>query len=81
MMGMKLTGIAAERIKGIEGEALDNLVIKSLRDLIMKASDASPLLNLLDQLYLLKIGDFIINILHLFGHIFQDLVKETPPYH
>ena len=48
---MKLTGIAAERIKGIEGEALDNLVIKSLRDLIMKASDASPLVLIVEDLH------------------------------
>jgi len=43
LMGMRLSGRYAERISGIEGEALENLIMKSLTDLLIKGSDQGPI--------------------------------------
>lgn len=42
LMGMKLTGKHAQRMKGIEGEALEKLIFKNVRELIIKGSEISP---------------------------------------
>lgn len=36
LMGMKLTGKHAERVKGIEGEGLEKLILKNVRELVIK---------------------------------------------
>lgn len=51
LMGMKLTGNYAERIKGIEGEALEKLILKSLRELIGKISEQKPLVIIVEDLH------------------------------
>lgn len=38
MMGYRLEGKAKDRIEGIEGEALENLILKNLRDLLSRAA-------------------------------------------
>jgi class 3 adenylate cyclase/tetratricopeptide (TPR) repeat protein len=43
LMGMNLSGRYAERVKGIEGEALEKLILKTMRDLLIKSSDMNPL--------------------------------------
>jgi len=43
LMGMDLSGRYAERVKGIEGEALEKLILKAMRDLLIKTSDMTPL--------------------------------------
>jgi len=43
LMGMKLSGRHAERLRGIEGEPLKKLIAKSVRDLLAKATEVSPL--------------------------------------
>ncbi|MFC1530528.1 protein kinase, partial [Gemmatimonadota bacterium] len=43
LMGMRLSGRYAERIRGIEGEALENLIMKSLTDLLIKGSEQGPI--------------------------------------
>jgi class 3 adenylate cyclase len=43
LMGMKLSGIHAQRAKGIEGEALQRLILKSVRDLLVRATELTPL--------------------------------------
>jgi class 3 adenylate cyclase/tetratricopeptide (TPR) repeat protein len=43
LMGMKLPGRHAERLKGITGEPLKKLITKSVRDLLAKATEVSPL--------------------------------------
>lgn len=43
LMGMKLSGIHARRTEGIEGEALQKLILKSIRDLLIKATELTPL--------------------------------------
>jgi len=42
LMGMKLTGKHAERMKGIEGEALEKLIFKNVREIIIKGSELRP---------------------------------------
>jgi tetratricopeptide (TPR) repeat protein len=42
LMGMKLTGKYAERMKGIVGEALEKLIFKNMRDIIIKGSELRP---------------------------------------
>ena len=39
LMGMKLSGKYAERVKGIEGEALEKLIFKNIRELLIKGSE------------------------------------------
>jgi serine/threonine protein kinase/tetratricopeptide (TPR) repeat protein len=51
LMGIKLTGKHAERIKGIEGEALEKLILKNFRDLIARASIIKPLVFVLEDLH------------------------------
>ena len=42
LMGMKLTGKHAERMKGIEGESLEKLIFKNVREIIIKGSELRP---------------------------------------
>ncbi|OGD21052.1 MAG: hypothetical protein A2W03_10250 [Candidatus Aminicenantes bacterium RBG_16_63_16] len=51
LMGIKLTGKHAERIKGIEGDALEKLILKNIRDLIAKASLIKPLVFVLEDIH------------------------------
>ncbi len=51
LMGMRLTGRHAERVKGIEGEALEKLILKNMRDLLIKATDLSPLVIVTEDLH------------------------------
>jgi serine/threonine protein kinase/tetratricopeptide (TPR) repeat protein len=51
MMGLKLSGEHADRLRGIEGDALEKLILKSLRELLMKASDVRPIVLAIDDLH------------------------------
>ena len=51
LMGMKLFGRYAERVKGIEGEALEKLILKNLRDLLIKATELTPLVIVVEDLH------------------------------
>jgi class 3 adenylate cyclase/tetratricopeptide (TPR) repeat protein len=51
LMGVRLSGKYAERIKGIEGEALEKLILKSVRDLLIKASEINPLVIVMEDLH------------------------------
>ncbi len=51
LMGMKLTGAHAERVKGIEGEALETLIFKNLQELISKAAEQRPLVFIIEDLH------------------------------
>jgi tetratricopeptide (TPR) repeat protein len=51
MIGLAPTGLAAERIAGIEGEALDNLVVRSARDLFARLAEKQPLLVVIEDLH------------------------------
>jgi class 3 adenylate cyclase/tetratricopeptide (TPR) repeat protein len=51
LMGMKLAGPAAERVKGIEGEALEKLIFKNLRELIIKSAEQTTLIFIIEDLH------------------------------
>ncbi|MHA1542948.1 MAG: adenylate/guanylate cyclase domain-containing protein, partial [Candidatus Hodarchaeales archaeon] len=51
LMAMKLSGKYAERIKGIEGEALEKLIFKNVRDLLIKASESFPIVVIIEDLH------------------------------
>ena len=51
LMGMKLSGIHARRTEGIEGEALQRLILKSIRDLLVRAAELTPLVVVIEDLH------------------------------
>ncbi len=51
MMGFSLKDKAAERVAGIEGESLEKLILKNLRDLLTKAAGIRPIIIVLEDLH------------------------------
>ncbi len=51
LMGMSPTGTYAERLKGLEGEGLEKLILKNLRTLIIRVSLIKPLVLLIEDLH------------------------------
>jgi class 3 adenylate cyclase len=51
LMGMKLWGRYAKRVKGLEGEALEKLILKALRDLLIRAAEQTPLIIVMEDLH------------------------------
>ena len=51
MMGMKLTGRHAERVKGIQGEGLEKLIVKNVRELVVKGSELRPSVIIMEDLH------------------------------
>jgi len=51
LMGIPLWGKHAERVKGLEGEALEKLILKSLRDLLLKATERTTLVIVMEDLH------------------------------
>lgn len=51
LMGMQLTGRYAERVKGIEGEALEKLILKNVKDLVTKSTELTPLVVVIEDLH------------------------------
>ncbi|MCJ7687141.1 MAG: AAA family ATPase, partial [Desulfobacteraceae bacterium] len=51
LMGMNLSGRYAERVKGIEGEALEKLILKNVRDLLIRATELNPLMIVVEDLH------------------------------
>ena len=44
LMGMRLTGKHTQRMKGIAGEALEKLIFKNMRELLIKGSELRPIM-------------------------------------
>jgi len=51
LMGMKLSGKYADRVKGIEGEALEKLLLKNFRDLLTKAAAQKTVVFIMEDLH------------------------------
>ena len=51
LMGMKLKGKHAERFKDIAGESLEKLIFKNVRELIIKGSQLSPTVFVMEDLH------------------------------
>jgi class 3 adenylate cyclase/tetratricopeptide (TPR) repeat protein len=51
LMGMKFTGRHAERVKGIEGESLEKLIFKNVRELVIKGAELRPTVVVMEDLH------------------------------
>ncbi|MEJ2364325.1 MAG: AAA family ATPase [Deltaproteobacteria bacterium] len=51
LMGMRLSGRYADRIRGIEGEALEKLILKNVRELLAQATEVTPLVIVAEDLH------------------------------
>ncbi len=51
LMGIKLTGKHAERIKGIEGEAMEKLIFKNMRELMIKIAERRPVVCIIHDIH------------------------------
>ncbi|MBW1770689.1 MAG: AAA family ATPase [Deltaproteobacteria bacterium] len=51
MMGMKLSGKHSERVEGIEGEALEKLILRNVRELLIRSSELIPIVILMEDLH------------------------------
>jgi len=67
LMGMKLYGKYAKRIKGIEGEALEKLILKNMRDLLTKVSELTPLVIVMEDMHWADISS--IELMELLFHL------------
>jgi class 3 adenylate cyclase/tetratricopeptide (TPR) repeat protein len=86
IMGIPLSEEHAIRVKDIEGEALEKLVLKSFRDLLIKASDMTPLVIIMEDIHwadlssitlLLSLYRLVETKRILFINIFRPGHKET----
>jgi hypothetical protein len=50
LIGMKLKGKYAERVQGIEGEAREKLIFKNIRELLIKGSERTPTVIVMEDL-------------------------------
>ena len=51
MMGMNLSGKHARRVKGIEGEALEKLILKNVRQLLIRSTELIPIVIVMEDLH------------------------------
>jgi len=51
LMGIPLWGKYAERVKELQGEALEKLILKSLRDLLVRGAERTPLVIVMEDLH------------------------------
>jgi predicted ATPase len=51
LMGMNLWGRYAERVKNIEGEGLEKLILKNVRELLIRATERTPLVIVIEDLH------------------------------
>jgi tetratricopeptide (TPR) repeat protein len=51
LMGMKLSGRYKERVKSLEGEALEKLILRTVRELIIRAAQLTPLVIVAEDLH------------------------------
>jgi class 3 adenylate cyclase len=86
LMGMKLSGIYAERIKGIEGEALEKLIFKNMRTLLIKATELSPMVIVTEDMHwadtsTIEIMEFLFQLVEtqriIFINVFRPDHRET----
>ncbi len=51
MMGMKPSGKHSQRVEGIEGEALEKLILKNVRELLIRSTDLIPIVIVMEDLH------------------------------
>ncbi len=86
MMGYPLEGEAKQRVKGIEGEALERLILKNTRDLLARAASIRPIVILVEDAHWADLSSisfmesfFKLSKIHriLFINVFRPGYKET----
>ena len=86
MMGYSLEAEARQRIRGIEGEALEKLILKSVRDLLSRTATLSPVVILIEDAhwsdqstisFLESLFKLVKNHRLLFINVFRPGYKET----
>ena len=50
-MGMKLSGKHSQRVEGMEGEALEKLILKNVRELLIRSSELIPIVIVMEDLH------------------------------
>lgn len=86
LLGMHLVGVHAERLQGIEGEALERLITKNTRELFQRMADVRPLVLVFEDLHWADISS--VNLLEtlirlaldrpvLFVNVFRPDYRET----
>jgi len=51
MIGMKLSGKHSQRVEGIEGEALEKLILKNVRELLIRSTELIPIVIVMEDLH------------------------------
>lgn len=51
LMGLKLSGKYAERVKGIEGEALEKLIFKNVKELLFHGLQLRPIMMIMEDIH------------------------------
>jgi class 3 adenylate cyclase/tetratricopeptide (TPR) repeat protein len=51
LMGMNLIGKYAQRVEGIESEGLEKLIVKNIRELLIKGSEIGPMVLIMEDLH------------------------------
>jgi hypothetical protein len=86
MMGFPLEGETKQRVKGIEGEALERLILKNVRDLLARAASIRPIVIMLEDAHWADLSSisfmeslFKLAKIHrlLFINVFRPNYKET----
>jgi class 3 adenylate cyclase/tetratricopeptide (TPR) repeat protein len=67
LVGLRVTGAPAQRIAGIEGEALETLIFKSIRDLLRRMAAVRPLVLVFEDVHWadlssLKLLEFLLGL-------------------
>ncbi|MBI3784884.1 MAG: AAA family ATPase, partial [Deltaproteobacteria bacterium] len=86
LMGLHAAGLAAERLTGIEGEALEKLILKSTRQLLQAIAQRRPTVVVFEDLHWadqssLNLLEWLLPLSSetalLFLHVFRPLFEET----
>ena len=86
LMGMKMFGRYAERVKGIEGRALEKLILKNVRDLLIESTKLTPLVLVMEDFHWADTStvELIVSLFRLaetqsilFVNVFRPDYKET----
>ncbi len=51
LMGMKLSGKHSQRVEGMEGEALEKLILKNVRELLTRSAERIPIVIVMEDLH------------------------------
>jgi predicted ATPase len=84
LMGISLWGKYAERVKGLEGEALQKLILKSLRDLLVKAAEQKTHVVVMEDLHWadtssIELLESLFRLTEAHRILFLNVLRPDPP--